>query len=72
MKRRKDARKSQVVVELDALVAFPSAKEAAIIEHIFGEWIERPEVALAWIAGLTRYFDETIVEAVHKYFKIIF
>lgn len=49
------------MVDLDALVALATPKKAAVVEHVFGEGVEGPEVALAGIAGLARYFDETIV-----------
>lgn len=61
IERRKHVRKGKIVVDLDSFVALATPKEAAVVEHVFGEGIEGPEVALTGIAGLARYFDETIV-----------
>lgn len=50
-------------IHVGALVSFPSAKKASIVEHIFGHWVESPEVALSRISWFARNFDETVVEA---------
>lgn len=64
IKRRKHIVEGQIVVDLDAFVAFSTSQKASVVEHVFGEWVERPEVAFARIPGLARYFDEAIVETV--------
>lgn len=61
----------EIVVELHAFVALATAEEAAVVEHVFGEGVEGPEVTFAWVTRLARYFDEAIVEAVEgEKFKI--
>lgn len=51
-----------VMIEAGAFVAFASSQEAAVVEHVLGERIQRPEVAFAGIARFAWHFDETIVE----------
>lgn len=63
---REHVREGEVVVQLDALVAFAAPQEAAVIKHVFGQGIKRPEIALAWVAGLARYFYEAVVQAVDE------
>lgn len=58
---RKHVGKGKVVVDLYSLVALATPEKAAVVEHVFGERVERPEVALAGVAGLARYFDEAVV-----------
>lgn len=58
---RKHVGEGKVVVDLYSLVALATPEKAAVVEHVFGERVERPEVALAGIAWLARYFDEAIV-----------
>lgn len=72
MERRKDIWKCKIMVELNSFVAFSTTQKTAIVEHIFGEWIEGPKVALSWIARLTRYFDKTIIETVMMVGKLKF
>ena len=50
------------VVGRRPLVALPPAQEAPVVEHVLGEGIEGPVVALARVAGLARYLDEAVVE----------
>lgn len=50
-----------VVMELNSFIAFPSPQEASIVKHVLSEGIQSPEVSLAWIARLSRYFYKTIV-----------
>lgn len=61
---RKHVREGNVVVQLDALVALATPQEASVIEHVFSEGIQRPEIALSRISGLARYLDEAVVQAV--------
>ena len=67
MKRRKYVGERKICVNLNSLVAFSASEKAAVVEHIFGERIERPEVSFARVARLSRYFDEAIIEA--KFFR---
>jgi ribosomal protein L18E len=62
MKGPEHVGEGQVVVQLDALVALSPSQERAVVEHVFGERVERPEVALSRIAWLARYLDEAVVE----------
>jgi hypothetical protein len=62
MKGPEHVGEGQVVVQLDALVALSSSQERAVVEHVFGERVERPEVALSRVAWLARYLDEAVVE----------
>lgn len=61
IERREHVGKRQVVVDLDSLVALPTPQEAAVVEHVFSQRVQRPEVALAGVSRLARYFYETIV-----------
>lgn len=51
------------MIETRSFVAFASAKEAAVVEHVLGQGIECPEIAFTGIAGLTGNLDEAIVKA---------
>ena len=44
------------------LVPLPPPEEGAIVEHVLGHGVQRPEVALARVARLPRHLDETVVE----------
>ena len=41
---------------------FSPPEEASVVEHVLGEGVQGPVVALAGIPGLPRYFDEAVVE----------
>lgn len=58
------------MVDLYSLVALATPEKAAVVEHVFGERVEGPEVALAGVAGLARYFDEAVVQTVEGFFAV--
>ena len=45
--------------DFEALLA---AEVAAVLEHVAGVGVERPEAALARLVRRPRHFDETVVE----------
>lgn len=59
----KHRRKREALHGRRSLVALPSAQEAAVIEHVLGQRIQCPEIALARIARLAWYLYKAVVQA---------
>lgn len=45
-----------------SLVAFPASEETAVVEHVFGQGVQRPVVAFARVTWFPRDFDEAVVQ----------
>lgn len=49
-------------IHAGSFIAFPSAQERAVVEHILGHRIQGPKVTLARISRLTGHFYEAVIE----------
>lgn len=58
----KDRRKGEALHCGSSLIALPAPQEAAVVEHVLGQRIQRPEIALARISRLTGHLDEAVVQ----------
>ena len=44
------------------LVSLPPPQEGAIVKHVLSLRVQGPEVPLAWVARLSGYLDEAVIE----------
>ena len=44
------------------LVSLPPPQEGAIVKHVLSLGVQGPEVPLAWVARLSGYLDEAVIE----------
>lgn len=52
----------QHVVRRGPLVPLPPAKEAPVVEHVLGQRVQRPVIALARVTRFPRYLDEAVIQ----------
>lgn len=59
--RRMWLRMMMMWIHIRPFVTLPSAKKAAVVEHVLGHRVQCPEITLARVARLTGYFYETVI-----------